>query len=289
MSLGSKLGIQTGDVSVVRPGGLFLDHAQKKNAEPGARGRILLERAERSRAERSRAGSGDVFEQSAPYQPLRKERRRDGERSDLNGVRIAPPAEVSRPLLAARSRVSESEKDGEWRPSSAAAADSSPPPRTSARKAARGAECIEILSDDEEADGAGPSGAIVIGDDDMPKHSDSTDALVGEAVHPQRMEHQGDFPPHAHGTARRVDVVHRHRRDVVEGSPHAGGHEFLNDSVIEFFIKNLQHKKMPLKAARCHIFNSFFYEKLTNVRDERSEARTSTEKAHQRVEKWTKG
>ena len=38
-----------------RPGGLFLDHAQKKNAEPGARGRILLERAERSRAERSRA------------------------------------------------------------------------------------------------------------------------------------------------------------------------------------------------------------------------------------------
>ena len=114
-----------------RPGGLFLGHAQKKNAEPGARGSILLERAERSRAERSRAGSGDVFEQSAPYQPLRKERRRDGERSDLNGVRIAPPAEVSRPPLAARSRVSESEKDGEWRPSSAAAADSSPPPRTS--------------------------------------------------------------------------------------------------------------------------------------------------------------
>ena len=32
-------------------------------------------------------------------------------------------------------------------------------------------------------------------------------------------------------------------------------HEFLNDSVIEFFIKNLQHKKMPPeKAARCHIF-----------------------------------
>ena len=33
-----------------RPGGAFLANAQKKNAEPGARGRILLERAERSRA-----------------------------------------------------------------------------------------------------------------------------------------------------------------------------------------------------------------------------------------------
>jgi len=276
-----------------RPGGAFLANAQKKNAEPGARGRILLERAERSRAERSRAGSGDVFEQSAPYQPSRKERRRDGERSDLNGIRIAPPAEVSRPPLAARSRVPESEKDGEWRPPSAAAADSSPPPRTSARKAARGAECIEILSDDEEADGAGPSGAIVIGDDDMPKHSTRPTRSSVKLSIPQRIGNIKVIFPHtpagdgASASTSSIGTVEMSSKDLLT----LEDHEFLNDSVIEFFIKSLQHKKMPPeKAARCHIFNSFFYEKLTNVRDERSEAAdVRQKKAHQRVEKWTKG
>ena len=275
-----------------RPGGAFLANAQKKNAEPGARGRILLERAERSRAERSRAGSGDVFEQSAPYQPSRKERRRDGERSDLNGIRIAPPAEVSRPPLAARSRVSESEKDGEWRPPSAAAADSSPPPRTSARKAARGAECIEILSDDEEADGAGPSGAIVIGDDDMPKHSTRPTRSSVKLSIPQRIGNIKVIFPHtptgdgASASTSSIGTVEMSSTDLLT----LEDHEFLNDNVIEFFIKSLQHKMFPEKAARCHIFNSFFYEKLTNVRDERSEpADVRQKKAHQRVEKWTKG
>ena len=148
---------------------------------------------------------------------------------------------------------------------------------------ARRRVCIEILSDDEEADGAGPSGAIVIGDDDMPEALDSTDALVGEVVHPSaHREHQGDFPPHAHGdgasaSTSSIGTVEMSSKDLLT----LEDHEFLNDSVIEFFIKNLQHKKMPPeKAARCHIFNSFFYEKLTNVRDERSSRRgRATEKS----------
>ena len=66
--------------------------------------------------------------------------------------------------------------------------------------------------------------------------------------------------------------------------------EFLNDSVIEFFIKKLQHNMTPDVAKRCHIFNSFFFEKLTNDREERSEpADVKQKKAHERVAKWTKG
>ena len=268
-----------------RPGGLFGKFTQRRNVEPGTRGRDMVEVTSRARA-----GSGDVFEQSARY--LRKERRGVGERSDLNGIRIAPPAEVSRPPLAPRSRVPESEKDGEWRPSSAAAADSSLPLRTSPRKAARGAECIEILSDDEEADGAGPSGAIVIGDDDVPKHSTRPTRSSVKLSIPQRIGNIKVIFPHtpagdgASASTSSIGTVEMSSKDLLT----LEDHEFLNDSVIEFFIKNLQHKMKPDKAARCHIFSSFFYEKLTNVRDERSEpADVRQKKAHQRVEKWTKG
>ena len=272
--------------SLLRPGGVFGASAQKKNVEPGARGRDMVERAERARA-----GSGNVFEQTAQFS-FRGERRREGERSDLNGVRTAPPAEVSRAPLAPRSHVLESNKDGEWRPSSAAAADSSPPPRTSARKAARGAECIEILSDDEEADGAGPSGAIVIGDDDMPKLSTRPTRSSVKLSIPQRIGTIKVIFPHtptgdgASASTSSIGTVEMSSTDLLT----LEDHEFLNDNVIEFFIKSLQHKMFPEKAARCHIFNSFFYEKLTNVRDERSEpADVRQKKAHQRVEKWTKG
>ena len=269
-----------------RPGGLFGASAQRSNVEPGVRGRVMVERAERARA-----GPGNVFEQSAQH-PLRSVRRREGERSDLNRVRTAPPAEVLRAPLAPRSRVPESEKDGEWKPSFAAAADSSPPLRTSARKAARGAECIEILSDDEEAEDAGPSGAIVIGDDDIPKHSTRPTRSSVKLSIPQRIGIIKVIFPHTptgdsvSASTSSIGTVEMSSKDLLT----LEDHEFLNDSVIEFFIKSLQHKLSSEKAARCHIFNSFFYEKLTNVRDERSEpADIRQKKAHQRVEKWTKG
>lgn len=69
--------------------------------------------------------------------------------------------------------------------------------------------------------------------------------------------------------------------------------EFLNDSVIDFFIKKLRHEDMkPKDAARCHIFNSFFFEKLINVNtevegDHAADRRQKT--AHERVRKWTRG
>ena len=155
------------------------------------------------------------------------------------------------------------------------------------------AECIEILSDDEEADGAGPSGAIVIGDDDMPKHSTRPTRSSVKLSIPQRIGNIKVIFPHtpagdgASASTSSIGTVEMSSKDLLT----LEDHEFLNDSVIEFFIKSLQHKKMPPeKAARCHIFNSFFYEKLTNVRDERSEAAdVRQKKAHQRVEKWTKG
>ena len=67
--------------------------------------------------------------------------------------------------------------------------------------------------------------------------------------------------------------------------------EFLNDSVIDFFVKKLRNDDMePEDAARCHIFNSFFFEKLVNVsQSESSVAGEVRQKcAHERVERWTR-
>ncbi|KAM8854653.1 sentrin-specific protease 7 isoform 2-T5 [Spinachia spinachia] len=68
------------------------------------------------------------------------------------------------------------------------------------------------------------------------------------------------------------------------------GH-FLNDVIIDFYLKYLLQKASAALAERCHIFSSFFYKQLTR-RDNASEGVTSDsgqrQRRHQRVKTWTR-
>lgn len=67
--------------------------------------------------------------------------------------------------------------------------------------------------------------------------------------------------------------------------------EFLNDVIIDFYLKYLLVQKAPqASVARSHIFSSFFYKQLTR-RDNANEDSTSTPaqvRRHQRVRTWTR-
>ena len=92
-----------------RPGGLFWITRRRRTPSRGPEGAHLA-RASRTVASGTvAAGSGDVFEQSAPYQPLRKGAGRDGERSDLNGVRIAPRGGLSPAARSSQPRLGKRE------------------------------------------------------------------------------------------------------------------------------------------------------------------------------------
>uniref|UniRef100_A0A3B4DFW6 Ubiquitin-like protease family profile domain-containing protein n=1 Tax=Pygocentrus nattereri TaxID=42514 RepID=A0A3B4DFW6_PYGNA len=67
--------------------------------------------------------------------------------------------------------------------------------------------------------------------------------------------------------------------------------EFLNDVIIDFYLKYLLVQKAPRSSAkRSHVFSSFFYKQLTR-RDNANEDSTSTPaqlRRHQRVRTWTR-
>uniref|UniRef100_A0A8C4GDD5 Si:dkey-100n23.3 n=1 Tax=Dicentrarchus labrax TaxID=13489 RepID=A0A8C4GDD5_DICLA len=67
--------------------------------------------------------------------------------------------------------------------------------------------------------------------------------------------------------------------------------QFLNDVIIDFYLKYLLHKASAAVAERSHIFSSFFYKQLTR-RDNASEGGTSDscqrQRRHQRVKTWTR-
>tara|TARA_B110000208_G_scaffold55705_2_gene73098 strand:+ start:3476 stop:6382 length:2907 start_codon:yes stop_codon:yes gene_type:complete len=252
------------NVSNSGPGGVFGKHKQKSAGQ--SRGREQMQAAQ---------GGRTVVDQCAA---LRK-------KGDLNQVRISPEAYRLPP--ASRPTRREQGGDPEYFPlaTQKAAREFIPPMKTSARNAARKTECIELLSDEEEADGAGPAGAIILGDDEVPKTGlRATRSSIKLSI-PDRIGNiKVIYPTRPGGTSNgTVEVTSRDLLTLED-------YEFLNDSVIEFFIKDLQYKMKPEVAERCYIFNSFFYEKLTNVRDEQSEpADVRQKKAHERVAKWTKG
>ncbi|KAK2905878.1 sentrin-specific protease 7 [Channa argus] len=68
------------------------------------------------------------------------------------------------------------------------------------------------------------------------------------------------------------------------------GH-FLNDVIIDFYLKYLLQNASASLAERSHIFSSFFYKQLTR-RDNASEGTTSDscqrQRRHQRVKTWTR-
>ncbi|KAL4434137.1 hypothetical protein ABPG75_000578 [Micractinium tetrahymenae] len=78
--------------------------------------------------------------------------------------------------------------------------------------------------------------------------------------------------------------------------------EFLNDTVIDFYLRWLQDQLPPEVAQRCYFFNSFFFKKLTETsggslseeveayakRIEAKGEKLQTLRNHQKVKKWTK-
>ncbi|XP_061083207.1 uncharacterized protein LOC133117096 isoform X2 [Conger conger] len=69
--------------------------------------------------------------------------------------------------------------------------------------------------------------------------------------------------------------------------------EFLNDVIIDFYLKYLMLEKAPRAVAeRSHVFSSFFYKQLTrkdNVSEETSGSGSSAQhRRHQRVRTWTR-
>ncbi|XP_040004649.1 sentrin-specific protease 7 isoform X2 [Xiphias gladius] len=67
--------------------------------------------------------------------------------------------------------------------------------------------------------------------------------------------------------------------------------QFLNDVIIDFYLKYLLQNASAAVAERSHIFSSFFYKQLTR-RDNASEGSTSDfcqrQRRHQRVKTWTR-
>ncbi|XP_070770637.1 sentrin-specific protease 7 [Enoplosus armatus] len=67
--------------------------------------------------------------------------------------------------------------------------------------------------------------------------------------------------------------------------------QFLNDVIIDFYLKYLLQNASAAVAERCHIFSSFFYKQLTR-RDNASEGSASDscqrQRRHQRVKTWTR-
>uniref|UniRef100_A0A8C1Z105 Si:dkey-100n23.3 n=1 Tax=Cyprinus carpio TaxID=7962 RepID=A0A8C1Z105_CYPCA len=67
--------------------------------------------------------------------------------------------------------------------------------------------------------------------------------------------------------------------------------EFLNDVIIDFYLKYLLVERAPQASVdRSHVFSSFFYKQLTR-RDNANEDSTSTPaqvRRHQRVRTWTR-
>ncbi|TWW81086.1 Sentrin-specific protease 7 [Takifugu flavidus] len=66
---------------------------------------------------------------------------------------------------------------------------------------------------------------------------------------------------------------------------------FLNDVIIDFYLKYLLHKAAAAVTERCHIFSSFFFKQLTR-RDNASEGSIKDscqrQRRHQRVKTWTR-
>ncbi|XAR48496.1 Ulp1 peptidase [Bertholletia excelsa] len=79
------------------------------------------------------------------------------------------------------------------------------------------------------------------------------------------------------------DAVSISKRDVDLLQPDT----FVNDTIIDFYIKYLKNEMEPLKRNRFHFFNSFFFRKLIDLDKDPSSA-FEGRAAFQRVRKWTR-
>ncbi|XP_020690873.1 probable ubiquitin-like-specific protease 2B [Dendrobium catenatum] len=79
------------------------------------------------------------------------------------------------------------------------------------------------------------------------------------------------------------DAVSISKRDIELLEPDT----FINDTIIDFYIKYLQNKVQPIEKKRFHFFNSFFFRKLADL-DKDPGSISEGRAAFQRVRKWTR-
>ncbi|KAH1040315.1 hypothetical protein J1N35_042058 [Gossypium stocksii] len=79
------------------------------------------------------------------------------------------------------------------------------------------------------------------------------------------------------------DAISISKRDVELLCPET----FINDTIIDFYIKYLKNKIQPEKQHRFHFFNSFFFRKLADL-DKGLSDECQAKSAFQRVHKWTR-
>uniref|UniRef100_A0A3Q4BVT7 Ubiquitin-like protease family profile domain-containing protein n=1 Tax=Mola mola TaxID=94237 RepID=A0A3Q4BVT7_MOLML len=64
--------------------------------------------------------------------------------------------------------------------------------------------------------------------------------------------------------------------------------QFLNDVIIDFYLKYLLHKASAAVTERSHVFSSFFYKQLTRRDNAREGTTKDSQRRHQRVKTWTR-
>ncbi|KAL5705402.1 Ulp1 peptidase [Ranunculus cassubicifolius] len=79
------------------------------------------------------------------------------------------------------------------------------------------------------------------------------------------------------------DAVSISKRDVELLQPET----FVNDTIIDFYIKYLKNKMSPEEGSRFHFFNSFFFRKLADL-DKNPSSASEGRAAFLRVRKWTR-
>ncbi|XP_027355302.1 probable ubiquitin-like-specific protease 2A isoform X2 [Abrus precatorius] len=80
-----------------------------------------------------------------------------------------------------------------------------------------------------------------------------------------------------------LDAVSISKRDIELLQPET----FINDTIIDFYIKYLKNKLPIVEQDRFHFFNSFFFRKLADLDKDPSSA-CDGKAAFQRVRKWTR-
>jgi sentrin-specific protease 7 len=61
---------------------------------------------------------------------------------------------------------------------------------------------------------------------------------------------------------------------------------WVDDTIIEFYLRYVLSSKTEPDRAKCHVFNPFFYQKLTTRPEDQIKADTA-EIRHCRVKSWT--
>ena len=268
------------------------------------RGKHMLAAAQALGADPSPAPKRDVFEQV-----MQRSAKGSGTKpSSYPGLGVDPRKSIfRRPMRGDTEWVPDDRRPGRLsnetnRAQQQAAHILSPGTTTrNRRKSAANAkpETIEILdSDNEEEDGSGelrghqfePSFRVSSRPTRSTVHLNVAQK-IGEisTIYPREAKTRGS-PRKGHaGGQKGTGTVEVTSRDLLT----LEDNEFLNDSVIEFRIKKLWLEEMKQEDRdRCHVFNSFFFEKLSNADRINEFGDTAWEKqkaAHDRVSKWTRG